>query len=243
MAGRGIRPAVITLADRTRQLPIPLRARVLNRFGNFHTGANGELVCRLKALAVEGDGMGVWIRAEPGSGRSHLLEAACQAAEQAGRRALYVPLSELPGGVEVLDALEADLVALDDVDVWLGDRSRETALMAVYQGQLQRGGQLIAAALHPAQRIRFRLPDLASRFRALPGYRVSPPDDRGLRDILTAAAHRQGLTLTEPVLDYWLHRAVRSLPELLAQLKRLDEQALAEQRAVTIPLIKETLSL
>lgn len=222
---------------------MPLTARVLNRFENFHAGANGELISRLQGLAVDGDGLGLWLRGEAGSGRSHLLEASCQAADQAGRRALYVPLPELARGAGVLESLDAHLIALDDVEVWLGDRSLESALMAVYQNQLQSGGQLIVASTVAARQADFALPDLASRFRALPGYRLAPPDDRGLRDILIAAAHRQGLTLTEPVLDYWLHRAVRSLPELLAQLKALDERALAEQRAVTIPLIKETLFL
>ena len=243
MAGPAGHRAGISVADRIQQLPMPLTARELNRFENFLTGSNGELICRLKGLAVDGDGLGLWIRGEAGSGRSHLLEASCQAADQAGRRTLYAPLSELPRRAEALESLDADLIALDDVEVWLGDHTLESSLMAVYQNQLQRDGQLIVASLIAARQADFALPDLASRFRALPGYRVVPPDDRGLRDILIAAAHRQGLTLTEPVLDYWLHRAVRSLPELLAQLKALDERALAEQRAVTIPLIKETLSL
>ena len=129
------------------------------------------------------------------------------------------------------------------MEVWLGERELEAALMALYQNQLQIGGQLLVSSRQTALRAEFVLPDLASRFRALPGYRVLAPDDEGLREILYAAAHRQGLTLTDPVLDYWLHRAVRSLPELLTQLKVLDERALSEQRAITIPLIKEVLSL
>ena len=48
--------------------------------------------------------------------------------------------------------------------------------------------------------------------------------------ILFEAAHRRGLTLTRAVLDYWLHRAVRSLPLLMEQLNSLDEQALVEQQ-------------
>jgi len=231
------------VADGTRQLTIPLVARVPHRFENFHTGANRELVCRLKELAVTGDSLGVWIRGDTGAGKTHLLEASCQAVEQTGRRAIYAPLCGLPASAAVLESLEADLIALDDVDAWLGDEGLETALMALYQDQLNSGGQLLVASPNSARQVTFVLPDLASRFRALPGYRLEAPDDQGLREILTAAAHRQGLILTEPVLDYWLHRAVRSLPELLAQLKQLDEQALSEQRAVTIPLIKETLSL
>lgn len=186
---------------------------------------------------------GLWLAGEPGCGRSHLLEAACQAAEQAGRSALYLPLNELPGTAEVLDSLAADLLAIDDLDLWIGQRELETALMGLYQDQLQRGGQFLVSAACTAQQQTFSLPDLASRCRALPGFRVRPPDDQGLRRILTATAHAQGLVLADSVLDYWLHRAPRALPGLLAQLQVLDECALAEQRRVTIPLIKEVLGL
>lgn len=231
------------MSERRVQLTIPLDQRVLNRFENFHTGANAELTSRLNDLASNGGELGLWLSGDSGSGRSHLLEATCQAAEQSGRRAIYVPLMELPRDPQVLESLAGDLIALDDVDAWLGERELEAALMALYQGQLQTGSQLLMSSARTAQQEVFSLADLASRLRALAGYRVQPPDDEGLRSILTEAALRQGLVLTRSVLDYWLHRAARSLPELLGQLKVLDERALAEQRRVTIPLIKEVLAL
>lgn len=236
------------MSERRVQLTIPLQQRVLNRFDNFYAGTNAELISRLRALARQAPDrprgeLGLWLSGEPGSGRSHLLEATCQDVEQSGRRALYVPLRELPREPRVLESLRADLIALDDVHAWLGERQLEAMLMGLYQGQLQTGGSLLISGAGTAQQARFVLADLASRFRALAGFRVQPPDDAGLRSILTDAAHRQGLVLTEGVLDYWLHRAVRSLPALLDQLRLLDERALSEQRRVTIPLIKEVLGL
>lgn len=236
-------PRAVVVSERRSQLTIPMVQRVLNRFENFHTGANAELVTRLRELAVGSADLGLWLAGEPGSGRSHLLEASCQAAEQSGRAALYLPLKELPPAAEVLESLQADLIAIDDIDVWLGERELEAALMGLYQEQLQRGGQFLVSAAGTAQQQAFALPDLASRGRALPGFRVQAPDDEGLRQILSATAHQQGLVLSKSVLDYWLHRAPRSLPGLLVQLKTLDDCALAEQRRISIPLIKEVLSL
>ncbi|TNF89750.1 MAG: DnaA regulatory inactivator Hda [Gammaproteobacteria bacterium] len=230
-------------AEAARQLTLLLEAQVLLGFDNFLTGGNAELVHRLQVLAAGAESLGAWISGEPGGGKSHLLQATCRATERAGRRSIYVPLDDLAEDARAVESLEADLIALDDVDAWLGQSALEAVLMGVYQQQLQVGGQIVFAAAHTAQQTSFDLPDLASRCRALPGYRVVPPDDDGLREILIAAAHRRGLTLTDAVLDYWLHRAVRALPELLAQLESLDEQALVEQRAVTIPLIKEVLGL
>ncbi len=229
--------------EKARQLTLLLEARVLLGFDNFHTGANAELIHRLKTLAAVGDALGAWICGEPGGGKSHLLQATCQAADAAGRRAIYVPLEDLAENTQAVESLEADLIALDDADIWLGDGALEALLMGLYQQQLQSGSQIVFSSTQAAHQVTFALADLASRCRALPGYRVLPPDDAGLRAILLAAAHRRGLKLTDAVLDYWLHRAVRSLPGLLAQLEMLDEQALVEQRAITIPLIKEVLEL
>ena len=230
-------------AEKARQLTLLLEAQVLLEFDNFHTGANAELIHSLKALAGAGDSLGAWISGEVGGGKSHLLQATCRAADAAGRRAIYVPLKALSPDALALESQEGALIALDDVDAWLGNDQLEPALMALYQQQLQSGAQILFASEKTAQQADFVLADLASRCRALPGYRVVAPDDEGLRAILFEAAHRRGLTLTRAVLDYWLHRAVRSLPLLMEQLNSLDEQALVEQRAITIPLIKEVLDL
>jgi len=236
-------PAVLVGPEKAQQLTLLLEAQVLLEFDNFHTGVNAELIHRLRNLAEDGESLGAWISGEADGGKSHLLQAACQAADATGRRAIYVPLRELAADAQAVESLEADLIALDDVEAWLGQESLEPVLLGLYQQQLQAGSQILFSCVQSAQQTAFSLADLASRCRALPGYRLMPPDDEGLRAILFAAAHRRGLTLTGSVLDYWLHRAVRSLPDLLTQLQKLDEQALIEQRAVTIPLVKEVLEL
>jgi DnaA family protein len=232
------------VSDRNAQLTIPLRLEGLNRFDNFHVGRNGEVVQRLQSLAG-GDvaETGYWLWGEPGRGRSHLLQAVCQAFEGVGRRAAYLPLALLARDPAILEGIHAELVALDDVDAWLGDRALEAELMALYQVQLAEGSHLLLVSAGTAQRTGFALPDLGSRLRALDAFEIQSPDDEGLRAILSAAAGRRGLTLTANVLDYWLHRSVRRLPVLLDQLEQLDARALAEQRRVTIPLVKEALGL
>lgn len=223
------------------QLTIPLKLEGLNRFDNFHAGPNREAVARLQALAGDADQIGCWLWGERGRGRSHLLQAACQAAERAGHRALYLPLSELPKNPLILENLDARLVALDDVDAWVGDRALELEVMALYQGALANGSHLVVSAACSAQRASFAVADLGSRMRALASFEILPPDDEGLRSIVGNAARRRGLTLARNVLDYWLNRSARDLPVLLEELERLDARALAEQRHVTIPLIKEVL--
>jgi DnaA family protein len=233
-------PAV---TERFDQLTIALQRRELNDFTNFRTGANGELVAVLRQLAAGDRTGGVWLWGETGRGKSHLLEATCEAAQASRQRALYLPLGRLERRIHLLDDLAADLLALDDVDAWLGMPALEQRLMALYQDAQESGTRLLLASAQSAQRCAFSLADLASRCRALPGFEVLRPTDADLREILAAHAGRRGLELGTAVLDFWLNRSPRTLPVLLAQLDALDDRALAEQRRVTIPLIKEVLGL
>ncbi|MGE0624712.1 MAG: DnaA regulatory inactivator Hda [Pseudomonadales bacterium] len=224
------------------QLTIPLKVPTLNRLEDFDTGANAELLTRIRELAAGAATPGLWLWGPAGSGRSHLLQGACQATQARGGHARYLPLAGLPRNPELLEGT-ADLVAVDDVDTWLGERELEIGLMGLYQTQLDaRRALLLSAGRGPAG-LPFALADLESRCRALPSFAVAPPDDAGLRRILTVKARERGLVLSDGVLDYWLHRGPRSLPALLAQLTVLDDRALAEQRRITVPFVKAELAL
>jgi chromosomal replication initiation ATPase DnaA len=51
------------------------------------------------------------------------------------------------------------------------------------------------------------------------------------------------LTLSDPVVEFWLSRSRRDLTVLREQLQTLDAAAMAGQRPFTVPLIKEVLGL
>jgi len=225
------------------QLTIPLDVADRRDFATFDVGANGELLERLQSLAAQPATAGIWLWGAAGSGRSHLLQALCQAAADAGHRAAYLPLGSLPPDRGLLDDMVSDVLTLDDVDVWLGDGELEAALVGTYQNQLEVGAPLVVSAPVPAAAVDFVLPDLASRFKSLASYRLVPPDDEGLRRVLRGEARRRGLELSPATLDFWLARSRRRLPVLLAELDQLDRAALAAQRRLTIPLLKDVLDL
>lgn len=223
-------------------LRFPLSSRC--RFEDFVVGDNEELVRRLEALPRPGGGMaGLFLFGNPGCGRTHLLQAACH--HHGGRGgAMYLPLADAAVTPELLDGLEAlALVALDDVQCWIGDARGERALLALYQGLLAAGGGLLVSANRPAGQLQFHYADLASRLRGLPAYQVRDPDDTGKARVLAAVARERGLALGSAVLDFWLARSSRNLADLLEQLDRLDAAAMAAQRRVTVPLVKEVLDL
>jgi len=234
MSGGDGKPAI---PGRQLALRFPLSPRY--HFDSFVTGGNGELVRRLESLDA-GDPLfhGYLLYGPAGVGRTHLLQAACHHHDSA----IYLPLREVTPAM--LDGLETrHLVALDDVEAWLGDAAAEAELLGLYQGLHAYGGRLLVSAPAPAAELGCHYPDLASRLRALAAYRVEALDDAGKARVLARLARERGLVLSRPVLDFWLTRSTRDLAVLIDQLERLDAAAMAAQRRVTVPLLKQVLGL
>lgn len=224
------------------QLPLPFPLAGHARFDTFEVGGNVEPVGRLRALARGGAAFdGCFLHGPSGVGRSHLLQAACR---EARGSAMYLPLADPALAPALLEGLESrDLVALDDVGAWLGAAETEAALLNLYHGLQTAGGRLLVSARVPAAELTFHYPDLGSRLRALPAYRLRPLADADKVRLLTRLAEQRGLVLAAPVVEFWLARGARDLPTLLADLERLDQASLAEQRRLTIPLLKQVLGL
>jgi DnaA family protein len=60
--------------------------------------------------------------------------------------------------------------------------------------------------------------------------------------LLRQEADRRGIFLSDEVMDHLLTRFERNLAHLMNLLDRLDQYALASQRAVTVPLLKRMLA-
>lgn len=230
-----------------RQLALNLRLREGSSFENFRAGPNREpLDCLMQALAVldarapvPAAGW-VFLWGEAGSGKTHLLQAACRAVQAHDRVAVYVPLREhatlTPAFLEDLD--RAALVCLDDIEAVAGDGEWERALFALYERLRAHGGLLLAAGRAAPGALGLRLPDLASRLAAGHVYALQPLNDVDKSAALRARARGRGLEMSEEVAAYLLARYPRDLHSLFALLDRLDAAALAAQRRLTIPFVR-----
>ena len=73
-------------------------------------------------------------------------------------------------------------------------------------------------------------------------FALEPLAEADVRAVLRRAADARGIFLSDEVMDYLLTRFARDLSHLSALLERLDEFALASQRAVTVPLLRRMLA-
>jgi DnaA family protein len=223
------------------QLPLALTIADHARFDTFVGAANEAAVEHARAVAA-GRADLLWLWGASGSGKTHLLQAACRAAAAAERRTMYVPL-DLGLEPEILAGLDAvDLLALDGVDAVAGEGGWERALFVLLNGVAERrGGLLLAARAAPAA-AGFRLPDLASRVGAAISYRLKPLDDQELLLALRVHAAARGLEIERAAAEYLLARVDRDMTGVGLWLERLDRASLAEQRRITIPFIRELLA-
>ena len=228
---------------RKRQLGLEFPILPRCTLATFEAGPNVEIVA---ALAAPGDDRfrALWLAGEAGAGKSHLLQGACHAAMARGALAAYLPAALPDAAPDMLDGLESyRLVAIDDVERRLGDADWETALMALYQQLYERSATLVLAASVAPFDLTIGLADLASRLRSFEVHRLAPLDDDDRERVMQRWAASRGLTFGSDALPFLLRRLPRRMDVLWAAFERLDTAALAQQRRLTIPLVKEILEL
>ena len=227
-----------------RQLPLGVQLGVSLRFETFHIGANEEAVAALTLRSGGDFRPPLWLFGPRGCGKSHLLQAACALAGHHGLTAAYLPLAAVRAdGPALLEGFEhLRLVALDDLDAIAGAADWERALFTLYNGlQEQRGCLVLAAAQAPAV-LPFGLPDLASRLAASEVHRLQPLAEPDQTEALRRRARYRGLELPEETLAYLTRRAPRDFSALCRLLDELDTEALAAQRRLTVPFVRDWLS-
>lgn len=225
------------------QLPLALRWPAQQRFETFHAGSNGAALAQIRDAAQAADASWIFVAGPAGSGKTHLLLAACAAASAAGRAAQYLAATALHGDRgAVLRALGGnDLLALDDVHALAGDDAAEHALFDLYNRCKMERCTLMFAAHAPLAQLGVRLPDLRSRLSACAQVLLKPLDDTERRAVLSERAQARGLVLDTAALDWLFAHTPRDLGSLVTQLEHIDRAALAAQRRVTVPFLRATL--
>jgi DnaA family protein len=225
------------------QLPLALRWPAQQRFDSFVTGTGNETALALARAAAHGAAPWIYFSGPVGSGKSHLLLAACAEASARDLHAQYVSLAKLVGESEkAIRALGgSDLLALDDIGAIAADASAEHALFDLYNRCKMDKSTLLFAAPAPAAQLGLGLPDLVSRLSSCTQATLKPLDDEARREAVRQRAQARGLVLDDAVLDWLFAHTARDLGSQTQLLERIDRAALAAQRRVTVPFLRKLL--
>ena len=226
-----------------QQLPLGVQFEVSSRFETFRAGDNLAAIEELCALGKAASQPPLWLAGPEGSGKTHLLQAACVRLSERGTPATYLPLRRhgefAPGlltGCELLGA-----VFLDDIDALAGDPAWEGALFTLHNELHEHGGRMVAATRLSPSALPWHLADLRSRLVASTVHVLKPLAEAAQPEALVARASARGLELPPETLAYLLRHAPRDFGRLCRLLDEMDAASLASQRRLTVPLAREVL--
>jgi len=224
------------------QLPLGVQLPDRAVFESFLPGHNAEALEHMRNIA-RGDTRGLsWLCGPHGAGKTHLLQAVCASASE-HMRAGFVPLMQLATlGAGVLEGLpQLECLCLDDIDAVAGDRAWERGVFALLREIEEAGGRLVLAAQAPPALLPWALADLGSRCAAGAIFQLRVLDEREQHAALQLRARLRGLELPDETCNWLQRRFPRDMGSLYALLDTLDAAALAAQRRLTIPFIRDVL--
>ena len=228
-----------------RQIPLSLSLQERASFDNFHPQPGSTVVAMLQEIA-SGDGPHLlYIWGPNGVGKSHLLHATCNLFGSDQRQSIVLPLKTLfAQGPASLDGVgQYDLVALDDLDAVAGDSGWEESLFHLLNRLRDDGNHVLITAKTAPAELSMKLPDLRSRLGEGVVERLTSLDDREKWHVLQERAASRGMEMGDEVASFLMSRTSRDFHTLFSLLDQLDEHTLIAQRRITIPFVKELLSL
>jgi chromosomal replication initiation ATPase DnaA len=216
-----------------RQLPLALGFS--ERFGreDFLAGPSNETALTLIERWPDWPSSAVALVGPEGAGKSHL---AAIWAKASGARSIASAAITLAGAPT---AVATGALVIEDLCDGSCD---DAALFHLINLAREQGAYLLVTARTPPSGWAVRLPDLASRLRALPLVTLAPPDDALLRAVLVKQFADRHLDVDEDLIGYLTTRIERSFASARAIVAALDREAMRRQkRTVTRALAVELL--
>ena len=230
------------------QLPLNIRLSDAYCFENFLGSRNeeamGTLVTAIESLSQDGGNYckSVYLWGLAGTGKTHLLQAACQRARALGLDSVYLPLTAPditnPAIIEGMD--QVSLVCIDDLQSVAGQEAWEMQLFSLYE-RIQGKGLLVMASSFAPPAGGFQLADLVSRFNKGLVYGLHSLSHAERLNVVRQRAKIRGFELSDEVAGYIEKHLPRDLASLVGLLDRLDQASLIQQRKITVPFLRSLL--
>ncbi len=228
----------------TQQLLPGMAPKDAADFPGFYAPASMQLVkSTLQHFVNDNVADFIYLSGERGTGKSHLLQAVCNLADQSGKMAMYFSLADIRDypPEEILEATDCiEFLCLDDVDAIAGNKQWEEALFHLFNKRIGVHTPIYFSATLPAKQLDINLPDLQSRLASCLSFQLPIMSDEEKSDFIQCRAEQRGIKVKDNCVSFIIKRSGRSLSELVEMLERLDIESLAAKRKdITIPFVKE----
>ena len=119
--------------------------------------------------------------------------------------------------------------------------AQEEAFFHLYTALLEKKTFLLLISQDPISEKKYTLPDLSSRLRAMIAFEIKQPDDLLLKNLFLHYFSIRQIDVKEDVIEFLSLRLERSFAYVHKICHLLNERALQEHRAITVPLAREVL--
>lgn len=219
-----------------QQMLLPIGLRDSNTFENFLPGENAAV----RHALLNGDEPFTYLWGERGTGKTHLLQAACHYEDAGGGRAIWLPLGELlthdPALLEGMEQMS--LVCLDELQHLQDSMAWQQAVFHLYNRMRDAGHRMVAAGDSAPSNLGLTLADLRSRLSWGPVFQLQPLSDSDKIRAICLRAEQRGMGMPQEVAAYLLNHGPRDMHRLFALLEQIDKHSLLEQRRLTIPFVR-----
>ena len=222
--------------SKPQQLTFPWNKPNKSTFDEFYFDKNNLAIKEI--LLSEED---LFLYGVKQTGKSFLLQSACNHLALKEKPSLYVPIKEVKqygsGFIESLDQL--NLICIDDVDLISSDQEWEIALFNLINNCFSSNCRIIFCSTINPSNINFKLKDLISRLRKIDHVELMPVKEDKLPEAIKFIANLRSINLGDKEIKYLLTYSNRSMSSLLDAINKLDDLSMQLKRKITIPLIKE----
>lgn len=216
-----------------RQLVFELGHRTARGREDFLVAPSNEAAVAQIDAWPDWPGPTIALSGPQGSGKTHLAEVWHEMSGAERLDASVLEGGDVPALVAKRHLIIEDLDTLSD----LGERTLFHLLNLVKE---EKASLLLTARAAPA-RLAIRLPDLASRLKALPHAELGAPDDALLAGVLVKLFDDRQLRVNEALVAYLASHIERSIAIARDVVDALDRSSLSGKRAITVPLAAQVL--
>ena len=182
-------------------------------FTSFIEGENQDLLDFLNTMTKKKKNDCLYIWGSQGTGKTHLLQAACKQADDMNSQVTYIPLKQYEEfDSEIFNGLgKLDLICVDDLEFISGNLEWQQRLTLLYNEIRDNNNSIIISSTSSPKNIKIELDDLKSRLVWGQVHKIKPPNDELKIEILKRKASERSFELSKSVADFLIHRTDRDL--------------------------------
>lgn len=225
--------------DFNKQLLLDIHTPFVPTLDNFLPGRNVELLQLLKNVLLQQEKERfIYLWGNPGCGKSHLLQAMITESAAIGQNAAFFSADKQH---DFLTSNDIDCVAIDDIDAL--NTSGQAELFRLYNQLRDESEAIFLVSGSAAPKYLDMRQDLVTRLGWGLVYQVHDLNEEEKIHALKKHATNSGFNLSQDVCLYLLQHGRRDLSSLMMIIDALDRYSLANQRHITVPLLRELLQV